>query len=232
MRYPGNELELFKGARRWKRYWSGQVRPYVRGHVLDVGCGIGANAEWLVNDSVTSYTFLEPDAELLVQVPGFEGQEILAGAERIHGTTADVRGGAYDTILYIDVIEHIAEAEAELQRARNLLAPGGHLIILVPAFQYLFSGFDAAVGHHRRYDKRMLKQHLPDELDVVRLCYLDSLGMLLSLGNKWFLKQGMPTVGQVAFWDRWVVPASRVADHIVLHGFGRSLVGVARKPAK
>ncbi len=230
MRYPGGELELFKDAHRWKRYWSGQAAPFVRGHVLDAGCGIGANAEWLMNPQVTGYTFLEPDAGLLQRVPAFSGHAVLGQAERIHGTTAALSGRRFDTILYIDVIEHIADAEAELRRAAGLLAPGGHLVILVPAFQFLYSPFDAALGHHRRYTKRLLRAQVPDALRLVRLRYLDAAGLLLSLGNRLLLREAMPTERQVRFWDRCVVPASRIIDPLTLHGAGRSLLGVARLP--
>jgi len=231
MNYPGGELELFKDARRWKGYWSGQVKAFVNGRVLDAGCGIGANAEWLMHLGVTSYTFLEPDAGLLAQVPRHTNHPLIAAAERIHGTTADLSHRAFDTILYIDVIEHIADAQAELRRAYDLLAPDGRLIILVPAFQYLFSEFDAAIGHHRRYSKGLLQEHLPEELQLVRLHYLDCLGLALSLGNKWLLKQPAPTAAQIRFWDRRVVPASRVLDPITCHSFGRSLLCVAQKPS-
>jgi hypothetical protein len=59
------------------------------------------------------------------------------------------------------VIEHIEDSTAELRRAVDLLAPGGHLLILVPAFNYLYSPFDKAIGHFRRYDKKILKAELP-----------------------------------------------------------------------
>ena len=60
----------------------------------------------------------------------------------------------FDTILYVDVLEHIADDAAELARARRLLTPEGNLVVLAPAHQSLFSPFDAAVGHYRRYDER------------------------------------------------------------------------------
>lgn len=230
MEYAGGELELFAEARNWKRYWSSSLRPFVRGRVLDVGCGIGANADFLWNEHVTQYTFLEPDGRLLAQVPEHAWASDALSTERVQGTTSDLSGKQFDTILYIDVIEHIEDSKAELQRAHDLLAPGGHLLILVPAFQFLYSGFDKAIGHHRRYDKRLLEQELPAGMELVKLSYRDSMGMLLSLGNKWFLKQGQPSARQIRFWDRNVVPVSRVTDKIFMHSFGRSLLAVVRKP--
>ncbi|HRH36740.1 MAG TPA: methyltransferase domain-containing protein, partial [Flavobacteriales bacterium] len=150
-------------------------------------------------------------------------------ATRIQGTTKDVAGRSFDTILYIDVIEHIDDSKAELHRAYDLLAPGGHLLILVPAFNLLYSDFDKAIGHHRRYTKRTLNAELPKELERVRMTYHDGAGMLLSLGNKWVMRQQRPTMRQIMFWDRTIVPVSRLTDKLVFHTFGRSLISVSRK---
>lgn len=230
MKYIGEELDLFQHARNWKNYFAAMLRPYVRGRVLDAGCGMGVNADHVWNDAVEQYTFLEPDVRLLEQVPAHVKTPALHGAERIQDTTADLRGRQFDTILYLDVIEHIEDSTTELRRAYDLLAPGGHLLLLVPAFNYLYSDFDKAIGHYRRYDKGILKRELPPELERITTRYLDSLGMLMSLGNKWFLKQSEPKLAQILFWDRNVVPISKVADKVVFHGFGRSLLSISRKP--
>ncbi len=230
MKYIGEELDLFQHASNWKNYYAAIFRPYVRGRVLDAGCGMGVNADHLWNDQVKAYTFLEPDKRLLDQVPTHVKTPALQQAERIAGTSGNLSGRQFDTVLYLDVIEHIEDSKAELRRAYDLLAPGGHLLILVPAFNYLYSDFDKAIGHYRRYDKVILKEELPPELERITTRYLDSLGMLMSLGNKWFLKQSEPKLAQILFWDRNVVPLSRVSDKILFHGFGRSLLSISRKP--
>lgn len=229
MKYVGSELELFRHATRWKRYWAEQVHPFVRGSALDVGCGLGVNAEFLWNEQVAQYTFLEPDGDLLDHVPDHLPSHILERSDRIHGTSADLSGRTFDTVLYIDVLEHIADAKDELMRAKELIAPGGHLIILVPAFPFLFSPFDAAIGHHRRYTTSTLRQEVPQDLREVRTRYLDSAGFLLSAGNKLLLRQAEPSPAQIRLWDRRVVPISRVTDVLVARSFGRSLLGIWRK---
>jgi 2-polyprenyl-3-methyl-5-hydroxy-6-metoxy-1,4-benzoquinol methylase len=230
MKYVGEELDLFRHAQNWKRYFAGELRPYVRGRVLDAGCGMGVNAEHLWNDAVTTYTFLEPDAHLLERLSEHVHLPYLQQAERVNGTTAQLSGRTFDTILYLDVIEHIEDARAELNRAAELLAPGGHLLVLVPAFNYLYSDFDKAIGHYRRYDKRMLNAELPAGMERLRMRYLDSTGLLLSLANKWFLHQPAPKLSQVLFWDKRLVPVARVTDKLLFHTIGRSLISVSRKP--
>lgn len=230
MNYVGTELELFRHAVKWKRYWSRAVKPFVRGRVLDVGCGLGVNAEHVNNAHITAYTFLEPDAALLKQVPQHVRTNTLPNVACIAGTTAQVSGRTFDTLLYIDVLEHIEDPVTELRRASELLSSGGHLVIVVPAFQFLYSPFDRAIGHHRRYTKAMLREQLPQGLVLERVRYLDSVGLLLSLGNKIALRKAAPTMGQITFWDRTIVPLSRIVDRLVLHTFGRSLMAVYRKP--
>lgn len=232
MTYPGLELELFRQAHHWKRRFSALLRPCLQGRVLDAGCGIGANAPYLVHEGVNAYVFLDPDRALLDRVPSFAEHPVLARARRIQGTTGDLAGERFDAILYLDVLEHIADGRAELQRAFGLLEPGGHLLVLVPAFPFLYSPFDAAIGHHRRYTKAMLCAELPASAEVKLLRYLDAPGMLLSLGNRLLLRSAMPTAAQVRFWDRCIVPLGRWADPLVCHAFGRSLLGIFRKPAR
>jgi 2-polyprenyl-3-methyl-5-hydroxy-6-metoxy-1,4-benzoquinol methylase len=229
MNYVGTELELFQHAVNWKRYWSAQVAPYVQGTVLDVGCGLGVNAAYVANDSVTGYTFLEPDGALLQQLSAHIPLPPTITQRRIEGTTEKLKGERYDTLLYIDVLEHIEDATTELQRANELLATGGHLIIVVPAYPFLYSPFDRAIGHYRRYTERMLDEQMPRSLQKILVRYLDSAGFALSLGNKLLLRRTSPTMAQISFWDRCIVPLSRITDKVVGHAFGRSMVAVYRK---
>ena len=64
-------------------------------------------------------------------------------------------------MLYIDVLEHIEHDLDELARAASHLAPGGHLVVLAPAHQALFSDFDRAIGHYRRYNRAGLQKLAP-----------------------------------------------------------------------
>ena len=105
-------------------------------------------------------------------------------------------------------MEHIEDSKGEFKRIQNHLKPGGHLIILVPAYQRLYSEFDKAIGHFRRYNKVCFRDEI---LGVEKLWlrrnffYLDSLGVIASFVNKWFLKQSAPSIKQVKFWDRTIV---------------------------
>lgn len=224
MKYTGNELELFARALRWKHYWSSLVYPLIKGDVLEVGSGLGANIRFLHNMRLHSWTALEPDNSLLEH-----SREVCADlpVRFIHGDLAAIeRCPSYDTILYIDVLEHIEHDQTELLEAAARLRSGGHLIILVPAFMFLYSPFDEAIGHCRRYTRNTLRRIIPPALKEVRMNYLDAAGMVLSLSNRMLLQRKEPNLQQVLFWDRFIVPISRVFDRLIAYSWGRSLLGV------
>lgn len=230
-KYEGTELGLFANAHNWKQYWSSLIAPYLRGDVLDVGAGLGATIMLLGRNRTCNWTALEPDPDLAKSLEvSLARNEIPDGTRIIRGSTLNLSADErFDAILYIDVLEHIEDDAAELSRAMSMLRTGGHLIVLVPAHQWLYSPFDAAVGHWRRYSAKALARVMPEGMRRIRLSYLDSMGMLTSLGNRILLRSAAPTTWQIALWDSKLVPCSRLLDRFFLGFLGKSLLLVARK---
>jgi hypothetical protein len=201
----------------------------VRGDVLEVGAGLGANAAGLQNSDVRSWHCLEPDPELASRLR--EAVDGIPGCSVMTGTIAAVSNCRYDTVLYIDVLEHIERDRDEMEGAAELLRPGGHAIVLSPAHQFLFSEFDAAIGHYRRYNKASLRACSPASCSLEKLFYLDCVGMLASLANRVLLRQSNPTVSQILTWDTYLVPLSRIVDPLIGYTVGKTIVGVWRRDA-
>jgi hypothetical protein len=231
LKYVGKELDIFAHAVRWKQYFGSIILPYFGERVLEVGAGIGATTSVLCNAQFQDWICLEPDAELKQILD----QKIQAGAfpaccRSKLGNVNDLRhDDLFDTIFHIDVLEHIENDQEEAQSTANHLNPNGTLIIVSPAHQWLFTPFDRAVGHYRRYSKTSLSTMSPSGCRLEKIIYLDSAGMLLSLANRVLLRQSMPTVDQIIFWDRWVIPVSAIIDRLLYYRFGKSIVGVWRK---
>jgi hypothetical protein len=227
-KYVGSELELFAGVQNWKAYWAGQLRPFVKGDILEVGAGIGSNTRLLDSAGGSGrWVCLEPDPELLGQLTRNLGQtEARRCYEPVRGTVESLSGQMFDTIIYIDVLEHIENDFEELNRAASHLRSGGQLIVLSPAHQRLFSPFDAAIGHFRRYNRKMLRAISPAGLRLERMRYLDCAGLILSAANRLMLRQSMPTKAQLRFWDGWIVPVSRVFDKLFLYSLGKTIIAI------
>lgn len=230
--YAGSELTVFKDAVNWKSYFAARLCRHIRGDVLEVGAGLGGTTRVLCTGAESSWLCLEPDPVLADQIRAAARSGAFARAPEVATGTLESLDPArrFDAILYIDVLEHVEDDRAELARARARLSPGGALIVLSPAFMFLFSPFDRAVGHFRRYTKRTLAAVFPSGMQRIALEYLDSVGMLTSLVNRFLLKQGTPNAGQIRLWDRAIVPVARVVDPLLLRSFGRSVVAVYRTP--
>jgi SAM-dependent methyltransferase len=229
--YVGRELDIFQHARNWKAYFSRFFRPYVRGEVLEVGAGIGANTQLLFQPPVSHWTCLEPDQQLTNQLRETLQSSSLPGLISIVvGTLQELDEAVrFDAIMYIDVLEHIENDLAEVHVAARKLKAGGHLLVLSPAHPFLFSPFDQAIGHFRRYTRRMLLRLNPPGCSLVKAFYLDSCGLLASLANRYLLRSKMPTLKQVYFWDRVLVTNSRWLDFLSAYKLGKSIIGIWKK---
>jgi hypothetical protein len=132
--------------------------------------------------------------------------------------------GPFSAVLYLDVLEHITEDQKELAKAANRLMAGGSLIVLAPAHQFLFSAFDRAIGHYRRYSASSLRALAPPGCHLAAWRMLDSAGFFASLTNRLSLGSATPSTRQVAFWDKVLVPASRRLDPLFGYHFGKSIL--------
>jgi SAM-dependent methyltransferase len=226
--YVGTELEIFQHATRWKAYYARAIRPFIAGDVLEVGAGLGATSRFLCDGRQRSWSCLEPDAGLHRQLQESLSARPLASPGRaLLGTAASLPADErFDTILYVDVLEHIEDDRRELTETAARLRTGGHVVVLAPAHQSLYSPFDKTIGHFRRYSKRSLLAAAPAALQPVAAYYLDAVGMAASLANRLLLRASMPTSGQIRFWDRVLVPASRVVDPILAFRVGKSVIAI------
>jgi SAM-dependent methyltransferase len=176
---------------------------------------------------------VEPDPTLAGVIEAKVTEGALPDSVRVKvGTIRTLGDASFDTILYVDVLEHIEDDKRELERAAVRLSPGGHLLVLAPAHQWLFSPFDSAIGHFRRYSKRSLRELAPPGLKLARLQYLDSVGLLASGANRFLLRSRSPNLVQVRFWDRFLVRASRMIDPLLAYSVGKSVLGVWWKEGK
>jgi len=228
--YPGSELHLFRDANNWKDYLAKQLKPFISGNVLEVGAGLGATTHKLHDGRSSAWTCLEPDEQMASALP-----DLTRGLLDRHGKAPEVLAGtlrdmeptrAFDTILYVDVLEHIEHDAEELNLACQHLNSKGRIVVLSPAMQWLFSPFDASIGHYRRYTKASLRKLVPEGTQVACERYLDLVGVLASAANRLLLKSSLPSRTQISFWDRAMIPVSIRLDPLIGYSLGKSVLCV------
>lgn len=227
--YIGNELDLFSHAFNWKKYWTNKLSSHIFGSVLEVGAGLGTNTPYLINQRTTTWTCLEPDYLLVKQIKDkIQNGTLPKSVNVIHGSLKDL-SNTYDTIIYIDVLEHIELDNEEILKATTLLNKGGKIVSLSPAHQSLYNEFDKRIGHFRRYNKSSIKKLFNNDLIEIDIFYLDSVGLLASISNKLFLKQTGPKLNQLLFWDRYLIKCSVIIDKLLSYKLGKTIVAIWQK---
>jgi SAM-dependent methyltransferase len=225
------ESEKAATAVNWKGYWTGKIKKHLGAVVLEVGAGLGANTPFLLGSGQRQWICLEPDPQLsartlesLAKHPNRDRVEARCGMLQDFPATP-----TFDTIVYIDVLEHIEDDSKEMADALVRLKPGGKIIVLSPAYQSLYTEFDKAIGHYRRYSRKTLRACTPPGAKLIELYFLDSVGVGASVANKLFLHQSAPNPNQIFFWDRYLVTASKLLDPLVFFQTGKSIIGVWTK---
>lgn len=230
-KYSGEELSVFSNATTWKTYWFEKIKKYIGENILEIGAGIGATVDLLDGKSYKTLAVVEPDQTFCRIIQKNIRKKPTADKISVRQGTAEVltEEEFFDTVLYIDVLEHIEDDHAELLRIQRHVRPKGNVIVVSPAHQWLYTSFDNKIGHFRRYGAKTLLAAVPQGLTVKKIAYLDSVGLLASLANKLLLKSGNPNKTQILFWDRVLVRCSRFIDPLLGYKCGKTILCVLEK---
>jgi len=213
-----------------------QFLPFLGDRILEIGCGIGGILERLPPCSLIYSLDVEADVLAAAQ-QRFAGRpdcqfSLLDLATCSEQAFVDLKSQQFDTVLAINVLEHIQNDGIILQRVEQLLRPGGHLLILVPAHQWLYGEYDRLDGHFRRYSKNGLARLISQtKLRIRRLHYFNLLGAAGWWLHYRFLKNAMHGAGQFALMSR-MIPLMKWAERIVSPPFGLSVIAVLQNPAE
>jgi len=226
--YFGKDLEAMTFADNYHRWVFAEFLPYVGSAVAEVGAGVGNFSRLILETRIGSLMAFEPSGNMYPVL-----QETLSTDSRataINGFFGKVDAGeSFDSIFYVNVLEHIEDDAAELAAVRNSLKPDGHLLIFVPALPWLYSELDRQVGHFRRYTKKNLVSLVQAAgFHVVSARYFDMAGIIPWYINFTLLKNSI-SGGGVALYDRLVVPAMRVIEGLVRPPIGKNVLLVAQK---
>jgi 2-polyprenyl-3-methyl-5-hydroxy-6-metoxy-1,4-benzoquinol methylase len=211
------------------------IKPFSKGKILEIGSGVGNISEYFIDDEAT--IMLTDIRESYCQALGkkFKNRKTLLGIETMNLVDDDFDAkfirhfNSYDTVFALNVVEHIFDDQLAIANCYKLLKPGGHLIILVPAYQTLYNDFDKELEHYRRYSEDKLgKLFLSNNFAILHKQYFNAAGIV-----GWFVSgklQHHKTIpsGQIKIYNR-LVGLFRLFDRLIYNSFGLSIITVGQK---
>ncbi len=226
-------LERMAAAPRYNRWMYERLRPWVGRRVLEIGAGIGNMSAFLVDQTRVERVVLT-DTE-----PDYLGRLRERFAGRLHVSVAELRLPAVspalaaerlDTVVCLNVLEHIEDDRASLRAMHDLLQPGGRLVLLVPSLRALYGTLDEALGHFRRY----VPAELSEKLGAAgfRIRHLEYFN-LAGVPGWWVagrvLRRRLIPTGALR-WYEALVPLFRL-ERLLPWRFGQSLIAIGEVPA-
>ena len=214
--------------RRYNGWMWEQLSPHVGRRVVEVGSGVGNMTRFLVSRDRVIATDLDGKYLAILRNLFSTYPHVTIARFDLNDPDPPGRGEGIDTVLCLNVLEHIKDDRGALRRIHDLLEPGGRLVLLVPAIAGLYGSLDRALQHHRRYDRADLLGKLVDAgftVDVSR--YFNLLGAVGWYVNSRLLRRRHFPPIQLSLYDR-LVPIFRVENRLNLP-FGMSLIAIARK---
>jgi SAM-dependent methyltransferase len=229
--YSGSELDALAEAKNYYRWILSYFAPYVGSEVIEVGAGSGTFSKLLLDfTDVSQLTVMEPANNLF---PLLERR--FANEPRVRAVNGYLQGFvvsvAADSVIFVNVLEHIADDAEFLQQAYRVLSPEGTILVFSPALPLLYGTLDRSFEHHRRYTKAELAQKLHEAgFRLLCLRYFNLFGVAT-----WFLAGSVfarNTIrsSDVRFYDRWIVPWASKLERTWEPPFGQSLLAIASKP--
>jgi 2-polyprenyl-3-methyl-5-hydroxy-6-metoxy-1,4-benzoquinol methylase len=222
-------------ANHFNKWMYETIKPYCKGNILEIGSGVGNISEYFLNDnaSILLTDIREVYCDSLRDK--FTGKNTLLGIENMNlvDTEFDTKFSRhlnkYDTVFALNVVEHIFDDKLAVSNCYKLLKTGGQLIILVPAYQWLYNDFDKELEHYRRYTRKKLENlFTTSDFKVSHSQYFNAAGIAGWLVSGKMQHHKIIPAGQIRLFNR-LVSLFRLFDKLILNSFGLSVITVGKK---
>lgn len=228
-------LEIFAKAAHFNQWLYKSFSSYCKGNILEIGSGTGNISRLLLQEgnSITLSDINPGYCKILTSL--FKHEVTLQGVYQLDLSDPDFEKknpqllNQFDTIVGLNVVEHIKDEHMVIRNAIKLLRHKGRIIILVPAYQGIYNSLDQSLGHHRRYRRKKLVLLLQSEgLEMVRSKYFNTAG----IAGWWFfgsvLKRRIIPAISLKIFDL-MVPLLKILDWVSFRKIGLSVVAIAEK---
>jgi SAM-dependent methyltransferase len=229
--YSGEELDALGEARNYYGWISSRFAPYLGDRIVEVGAGIGTfTAALLERRPAARITAIEPAENNFPRLA-----RRFSADPRVNPVFGYLDGAvpdaSADAVVAVNVMEHVEDDAGFLGAAAAATAPGGHVLLFVPAVPALFGSLDEVFEHCRRYTRPELDGKLRAAgLEPVSVRYMNFPGMLAWWLWARVLRRRTITDRDARVYDRWVVPLVRAVETRIPPPIGNGLLAIARKP--
>ena len=228
-------LDSISQADRFNEWMFKTISVNTHGKVLEIGSGIGNISEYFVKNGyrIALSDMRKEYCDLLDS--RYSGEKNFIGVYQIDIVDPDFDNkhmdlfGKFDSVFALNIIEHVENDQQALLNCMKLLKEGGTVVILVPAFMFLFNGFDEGLGHFRRYHRKSLVKLFDlNRIPVISSRYFNAAGVL----GWWFTgnvlgKKEIPS-GQMKLYNKlvWIF---KLIDFVTQRFFGLSVIVAGKK---
>lgn len=233
--YTGHEnLELMSASHRFNDWMYKEILPSLRGDILEIGSGIGTFSEKLIKDFPHSnLTFTDISSmyiELLKKKFSYNKNISIYRLDLNESIDYERIGyKKFDSILAVNVLEHVENDEFAFAQLYNMLKEKGTLVVLVPGYKFLYNVIDKSIGHYRRYTKKELESKVRKSGFIIdKTFYFNSVGLIGWYLNGNLIKNPKVSVTGIKVLDT-VVPMLKYTERIFGKRIGLSIICYAKK---
>ncbi|WP_338409377.1 class I SAM-dependent methyltransferase [uncultured Flavobacterium sp.] len=218
-------LNVIEKANKFNKWMYDTIKPHCKGKILEIGSGIGNISEYFIKDNQNIVLSDLRDNYIEIAKNKFANEVLkidLVDAD--FDTKYSNLVGTFDTVFALNVVEHIKDDLQAIANCKKLLKKGGHLIILVPAYQSLYNQFDVELEHFRRYTHKSLKKIInANQLNIKKTFSFNVIGILGWYVTGSILKKKTIPEGQMGLFNK-LVPIFKLADLLTFKKIGLSVI--------
>ncbi len=233
--YLGRDLEAMSFAVNYHKWILDEFRPLLGKKLVEVGAGTGSFSELLLGEKPESLTVIEPSEmfnRLKQNVSQIKTDTNINFYQTIFARVCQeiAAQNKADSIIYVNVLEHIENDSDEISMIYQTLEKGGKCFIFVPALMSLYGEFDRKIGHFRRYTKIGLEEKCQSAgFKILKLKYFDFTGILPWYVKYKLLKSDSLKREAVTLYDKIAVPVTRTIESLITPPIGKNLLLIAEK---
>lgn len=234
--YVGKDLEAMDFAENYHNWILDEFAPHLGQHLVEVGAGAGGFSELIIKRTPASLALIEPSRDMFGRLQERPCVRNCAGDVRTYNAVFTQVCGEVkahhrpDSIIYVNVLEHVEDDAAELKAMHDTLEPGGRIFIFVPALPALYSNYDKQIGHFRRYTRPVLEARTKAAgFKILKSGYFDFAGILPWWVKYRLMRSESMEPGALKVYDKFVVPATKMFESLVRPPIGKNLILIAER---